>query len=311
MKLPALKPCLTVTALLVLASVGVPGAVAHMAASAPDQYANLPATLSLTGTCRDFKELSVTGGHPDFEKTPTAGFGHYVNEVADTLDSEGKPVFNGTGNAVSAQRLDTSNRQIMPVNKSYITPKTKSGSAGTVATASGGSLTSSAKFAQWYRDVAGVNISKQVSINLVRQAGTNIYSFDDKLDSLYASRGGFFPINGELYGNSAGETKNFHFTYELATNFTYRHGAGQVFTFTGDDDVFVFIGGKLVIDLGGVHSAVSQTIDLDTMNTLTDGQTYELKLFFAERHRTQSNMRIDTTIELHSASLPTVSGLFD
>jgi len=150
-----------------------------------------------------------------------------------------------------------------------------------------------------------------IDITLVRQPNSDVYTFDDKETPEYVATGGFFPINGQLFGNSAGENKNFHFTYELATEFMYNRGTGQVFTFTGDDDVWVFIDGRLVIDIGGVHSAVSQTIDLDRLDWLTDGQTHSLKFFFAERHRTQSNFRIDTTLNLRNAQLPRVSGMFD
>ena len=66
--------------------------------------------------------------------------------------------------------------------------------------------------------------------------------------------------------------------------------------FSGDDDVFTFINGQLVVDLGGIHASQTQSVNLDTLG-LTPGQEYQLDFFFAERHVTQSHFRIDTTIE--------------
>ncbi len=154
-----------------------------------DQYSNLPATLQLTGTCRDFKWASESGGHVDFEWQPTGGYAHYVGSVADTLDSDGKPVFASTGYKVTTQATDASNRNIMPVAKSYITAKSGD-KAGAKATSVGGSLHTSSAFAQWFRDVPGVNLSKNVPITLVRQANSNVYSFSDTTDSTYQGRGG-------------------------------------------------------------------------------------------------------------------------
>jgi hypothetical protein len=53
----------------------------------------------------------------------------------------------------------------------------------------------------------------------------------------------------------------------------------------------------LVIDLGGVHGAMSAGVALDSLG-LTSGNDYSFDLFFAERHTTQSNFRIDTSIKL-------------
>ena len=271
----------------------------------------LPMTLTLSGIVRDFKGRDQTGGHPDFELQPSRGFGQYAYMCADTLDGDGKPVFASTGKKVTSQWKDAAGRQICPP-RSHLGTRT-GGSNGAVETQAGGACKDSAAFAQWFRDVAGVNLSKPVSLTLTRSANSNLYTFNDQNDVLYRSRGGFFPINGELWGNSGGSTPNtnFHFTFELDTTFTYKRGSGQVFTFIGDDDVWVFIDGKCVIDIGGVHSAVSQSVELDKLPFLEDGKKYPLKFFFAERHRTQSNFRIETTISLENAKLPATSGLYD
>jgi len=277
-----------------------------------DPFAALPGEIVLTGTARDFRERTAPGGHPDFERAPTGGFGQYANIVADDLDADGKPRFKSSGTKVGSQFRDAQGRSISPT-KSYIASRPGDRQGNLSSTASG-AVTGEAGLRQWFRDVPGVNQSKPVAITLQRKSGTNTYTFSDRTDSTYAKRGGFFPINGELYGNSGGgglAGTNYHFTYELSTEFKFEAGKGQIFRFTGDDDVWVFIDNKLVIDIGGVHGAVDQVIDLDRLAWLADGKTYSLKFFFAERHRTQSNFMIETTLNLRSVTPPATTGLHD
>ena len=159
--------------------------------------------------------------------------------------------------------------------------------------------TQGAAFDQWFRDVDGVNQSLPLEVALA-DAGGGIFTYDNPA---------FFPIDNQAFGNE-GNGHNYHFTYELHTQFTYLAGTGQMFKFIGDDDVFVYINGQLVIDLGGVHSARSQYVALDRLG-LTSGQMYPLDFFYAERHRTQANCRIQTNLILNSTNVPSVTSAFD
>lgn len=300
---PASKVCV----LAVLA--GWAASSAPVSAGVVDQYANLPSQLTLAGTVRDFKAREQSGGHTDFQWQPSAGFAHYIGQVANQLDSSGLPEFASQGYKVSTEWRDAAGKNIIN-SKPYIEAKVGD-RAGAKSSSTGGALHSADDFAKWFRDEPGVNKSMAIPITLNRQPNTNRYVFDDTLDPQFSGLGGFFPINGQLYGNYSSTGKNYHFTYVIDTEFTYQKDAGHTFTFTGDDDVWVFVDGKLVIDLGGVHSKISQTIELDRLKWLQNGQVYSLKFFFAERHTTQSNFRIETTLNLQNVQPPASADLAD
>lgn len=138
--------------------------------------------------------------------------------------------------------------------------------------------TGKADFDAWYHDTPGVNQSAPLSLPLLPVIGG--LAFDSDV---------FFPIDNQLGGNE-GNPHNFHFTYEGHIHF--RHTAGEIFRFTGDDDLWAFIDNRLVIDLGGVHPTESMQIAIDDLG-LTPGETYPLDIYFAERHTDGSTLHVD------------------
>ncbi|MBI4954962.1 MAG: fibro-slime domain-containing protein [Myxococcales bacterium] len=174
------------------------------------------------------------------------------------------------------------------VDPGLVAPTLGADGRPTYAGGPGGTITTHGPgyFAEWFHDVPGVNVAVPFTLTLAEGAG-DVRTYDNSA---------FFPLDGQGFG-AEGNAHNYHFTFELHTKFLYQ--GGEIFRFTGDDDLFTFIHGRLAIDLGGVHGAMSSEVDLDASAAalgLTPGEIYTLDVFFAERHTTESNFRIDTTL---------------
>lgn len=166
----------------------------------------------------------------------------------------------------------------------------------------------------WFNDVNGaedLNIQDKdtiIALTLNRQ-DEGKYTFD--------SGSGFFPVDNKGFGNEqfAG-WHNFHFTLESHSSFSFDGKDELTFNFSGDDDVWVYLDGKLVIDLGGVHSKkdasftikkgesnekygiVSYRIgDIDKEFRIEINKLYDFDFFYMERHTAESNLKIETNIK--------------
>jgi len=219
-------------------------------------------------------------GNPDFEHNP---YGSSTGLVETQLGSDSEPVFASTGTTTSLWADPTLSLTAAQV---FCWWYHESGCTGAGSTNPYDKLV----YRTGANNVGGV----PTTLTLTQQgAGQNVYKYSSTL---------FYPVDGLGWdapapGPHAGQTgtdcggttgHNFSFTSELHYPFTYDSSVSPTFDFTGDDDVYGFINGQLVIDLGGVHAAASKNVTLTPAEATTLGMTnggwYSIDLFQAERH---------------------------
>lgn len=243
-----------------------------------DVTGTLPASFPLTVTFRDVIAIPKTGytRHPDFEIFSGSGS---TGMVGATLVG-GKPSYTG-----ACQQGST-----------------------LASTCGSAQSTSAANFAQWYAnaDIANVMTRTVTTMTMTKVMSTTNYRNPTFGASLFPlDTGGFIASNRE----SLTASHNFGFTSEI--HHWFKFNGGEILTFSGDDDVWVYVGGKLALDMGGLHSRQDRTIRLNATGSvdcfagnstsagacatasralgLVVGNVYEMALFHAERHSTGSN----------------------
>jgi fibro-slime domain-containing protein len=100
-----------------------------------------------------------------------------------------------------------------------------------------------------------------------------------------------------LWGRSGDPMVNPFFCFESHAEFTYEEG--QEFFFRGDDDIWVYMNNKLVVDLGGVHLAAPGYVNLKDKASdlgMVKGGKYPIDIFFCDRRSGMSNVRIKTNM---------------
>lgn len=135
---------------------------------------------------------------------------------------------------------------------------------------------------------------------------------------------GFYPIDGLGYEQPGllsktsainGGNNNGSFTLRGESQFVYEHGKELYFTFTGDDDVYMYINGKLALDLGGAHGRNTKTVKLNDLNAkeygLKEGQVATFTFFYMERCSDASTFGIETNMELVKRGISVQKNAYD
>ncbi|MGN1218468.1 MAG: fibro-slime domain-containing protein, partial [Phocaeicola sp.] len=154
----------------------------------------------------------------------------------------------------------------------------------------------------------------------------------------------FLPVTA--HNNEAGETKSpyfldpgvantdavggnynnrdFNYVMQSTGEFVYHADDDLFFEFEGDDDVYLFINGQLVMDIGGAHGITAERFNLNTYVeaakanvaagstslrdqalNLQEGQNYSFDFYYMERHGYGANMRIVTNIHVTDPEMKT------
>lgn len=135
---------------------------------------------------------------------------------------------------------------------------------------------------------------------------------------------GFYPIDGLGYEQPGllsktsainGGNNNGSFTLRGESQFVYEHDKELYFTFTGDDDVYMYINGKLALDLGGAHGRNTKTVKLNDLNAeeygLEEGQVATFTFFYMERCSDASTFGIETNMELVKRGISVQKNAYD
>ena len=138
---------------------------------------------------------------------------------------------------------------------------------------------------------------------IFRQTG-DTYVLDrvqDKDGSQLCSAGeDFFPLDGRSVSyEEAGNGHNFYFGMRYDVTFKLGDYQGPLnYSFTGDDDLWVVLDKEnVVIDLGGIHSAATGTVDLwDYIDPTDPEREHTLTVLYMERGAGSSNCQMNFTL---------------
>ena len=185
-------------------------------------------------------------------------------------------------------------------------------------------LSSAESFRQWYYNIPAYNRTSQMASRLVADpTRAGYYQFvgsfgaagnADKVGTTHE----FFPLDDAQFGASGtsdsevqrdddddvstdresdeiDESHNYGFTAEIRADFTYVPGQ-TINVLEATDDLWIFIDGRLFIDLGGAHQAIGQSRSLDGFG-LVAGKRYSFDMFAANRSTSDDSLLVwETTI---------------
>jgi fibro-slime domain-containing protein len=239
-----------------------------------------PPTLRLWGTIRDFRGRLDSLGHLDFGLPNAPPNTNWT--IGTRLDDDGKPV------AAKPPALGMTSQR---------------------------TIHSEASFATWFRDTPCQNLSRPRVLILHRAASYGHTPENPRW--VYGVGGGSLGMSADRCYNDAYDFisgwnygVNLSWTMEFGFSFVYRQDKSQWLHVSAGSDVWVYLDGKLLIDIGGRSKPTFGAVDLNSVAAslgLVDAQSYDLKIFIANRYRAaQPNFQIWLNFPFDESPMPEI-----
>ena len=131
----------------------------------------------------------------------------------------------------------------------------------------------------------------------------------DGLTGEYYNRGDFVGYGGnDMYppsDDSKAHNNLFGMVYSVNFKLTEDYVGPLEYYFFGDDDMWVFLDGRLICDIGGVHSSVGMYVNLWDYIKQGDAGEHTLKFYYTERGLSGSTCYMQFTLPSVSSVPPT------
>jgi fibro-slime domain-containing protein len=268
-----------------------------------------PGFRTIGAIVRDFRPSDDIDGNPDFARKGGAHSGTWVNLVKPDLGARQRPEFNDDpGAARKAKDLRFETRDGYEIHASLFNEALGDrsfpiGGGGN----SGEPIRNPGNFATWFEDDGVSNSSRPVLLELERVMAGPTESFVFELSETD------HPVKGRLFGEvsdlseiAPGEGKKRKkraFTMETVLEFVRDTSADQRFEVTSSGDLWVFLNGRLVAEIGAGGKSRQETTQVVPIERLgiADGMPCEIRIFFAHREESptaHARLRFASTFEV-------------